>query len=146
MTDRNGFTLPEVLIVVLIIGLLSAVAAPKLMDNTTDARESNLRRTLAVVRNAIELYRSENGAFPGADGSPATFKSDLAPYLQSSSFPAAPLGPVAGNKQIRMKNDGVPLTGNPAPNRAWKFDYTTGEFIFNYYAISSDGSTNYEDF
>ena len=92
MVKRSGFTLIEVVIVVLIIGILAAVAVPKLFDTSSKAKDNGLRQTLSVVRRAIELYKAQNGALPGADGTEPTFKSDLAPYLQGP-FPAGPVGP-----------------------------------------------------
>jgi len=93
---------------------------------------------------AIELYAANNGgALPGASGgTAATFKNDLAPYIRGP-FPS---GPVIGNTEVNMKNDGVLLTGHPNPIRAWRYDYTTGEFIFNYDSLSNDGVTNYDEF
>jgi prepilin-type N-terminal cleavage/methylation domain-containing protein len=144
---HRGFTLVELVIVVLILGILAAVAVTKVLNTSGDATDNGLRRTLFVVRDAIELFRAENGgALPGgSDGDPKTFKSDLATYIRGR-FPKAPIGPAKGDDRVRMMNAGVPLSGMANPARAWKYDYTTGEFIFNYNAISSDGVTSYEDF
>ena len=144
---RGAFTLVELVVVVLILGILAVIAAPIVISNSAEATDNGLRQTLSVVRGAIEMYRAENmGAFPGAsDGNEATFKSDLAPYLRGP-FPAGPTGPAEGDDRIRMKSDGVPLDGHGDPNRAWKYDYTTGEFIFNYgKPTASDSSVNYDE-
>ena len=122
MNVRHGFTLIELVVVILILGILAGVAAPKLVDTSAAAADNSLRHSLSVIRDAIQFYAQEHGALPGAsDGAPRTFKSDLAPYLPGS-FPAVPLGPAAGDRRVRMKSDGVPLTGNASPNRAWKYD------------------------
>ena len=147
VNKHRGFTLVELVVVVLILGILAAVAAPKLLSTSGEATDNGLRQTLSVVRDAIELYSVDNGgALPGAsDGTPPTFKSDLDPYLLGR-FPVAPIGPAKGGNRVRMMNAGMPLSGNPNPARAWKYDYTTGEFIFNYNGMSSDGVTSHEDF
>jgi prepilin-type N-terminal cleavage/methylation domain-containing protein len=61
-----GFTLVEVLVVVMIIGFLAAVAIPQFGDASQDARIAALDQDLATVRNAIELYRYQHGELPGA--------------------------------------------------------------------------------
>jgi len=54
----------------------------------------------------------------------------LGPYLRD--FPKAPLGPQKGKRGVKAVGTGLPLTGNAAPAKAWKYDYTTGEFFMNW--------------
>ena len=54
---RSGFSLVELVVVVLIMGIIAAVAAPRLFDKMTDARESASRASLGVLRGALELYQ-----------------------------------------------------------------------------------------
>jgi prepilin-type N-terminal cleavage/methylation domain-containing protein len=144
--SQKGFTLVELLVVILILGILAAIAAPKLLDTSGEATDNGLRQTLSVVRDAIERFSVNNGGkLPGADGSPLTFKKNLARYLRGP-FPKAPVGPAQGDNRVRMIGDGVQLTGRANPVRAWRYDYTTGEFIFNYSGTSSDGVTRYDEF
>ncbi len=63
---ENAFTLVELLIVVIIIGILAAVAIPQFGDSATDAKVSALGSNLAAVRNAIELYYHQHTSkYPG---------------------------------------------------------------------------------
>ena len=78
LNRRKGFTLVELVVVVLILGILAAVALPKMTSTTTTAKTNGAKQTLATIRNAIELYKGENGSYP-ADA--ATLTTVLKPYL-----------------------------------------------------------------
>lgn len=70
---KGGFTLIELIIVIVILGILAAIAIPMFSTSSKDARESSLKSDLAVLRNGIQVYYHEhNGNYPGAlktDGS-----------------------------------------------------------------------------
>jgi general secretion pathway protein G len=64
--SRKGFTLVELLIVVIILGILAAVVIPQIGQASSEAKESALRASLNTVRQAISLYRVQhNEAYPG---------------------------------------------------------------------------------
>jgi general secretion pathway protein G len=147
-TASSGFTLIELTIVVLILGVLAAIAVPKIFNSFDTAADNGLRQTLNAVRDAIDLYAAKNGGtLPGATlETQASFKAELKPYLRRQ-FPKGPFGPAKGDNRVMVLDDGGdPLTGQPSPTRAWKYDLGTGEFIFNFNGISSDGVTNYDEF
>ncbi|MEJ2130917.1 MAG: type II secretion system protein [Gammaproteobacteria bacterium] len=60
-----GFTLVELLIVVIILAILAAIVVPQFSTSTQDAKISALDNTLANVRSAIDLYRQQHGVYPG---------------------------------------------------------------------------------
>ncbi len=72
---RSGFTLIEILIVVMVLGILAMAIIPQISVSTKDARESTLSTNLLGLRNAVELYyHQHNNTYPGArksDGSAA---------------------------------------------------------------------------
>ncbi len=66
LSMRSGFTLVELLIVVVILGVLAAIAIPQFGSNTEDAKLSALDSSLAELRNAVELYYHQHAAvYPG---------------------------------------------------------------------------------
>jgi prepilin-type N-terminal cleavage/methylation domain-containing protein len=63
---QAGFTLVELLIVVIILTVLAAIIVPQFSSATLDAREATLDSNLARVRSAIELYHAQhNSTYPG---------------------------------------------------------------------------------
>jgi general secretion pathway protein G len=68
MNRRNqGFTLIEILVVVLIIGLLTAVLATNLFSRADDAKYQLAKTQLRQLEQSLELYRLDNGRYPSAD-------------------------------------------------------------------------------
>jgi general secretion pathway protein G len=65
-SKQAGFTLVELLIVVIILAVLAAIVVPQFSTSTQEAREAALKSTLLEMRNAIELYyHQHNGKYPG---------------------------------------------------------------------------------
>jgi len=58
--NRKAFTLVEILIVVIILGILAAVVIPQFTEASNDARESALASDLQTVRSQIELYKVQH--------------------------------------------------------------------------------------
>ena len=139
---RSGFTLVELVVVIMILGILAAIAVPKLINTTGIATDNGLKQTVHTVRDAIEYYSSQNaGAFPGADGNEATFKSDIKKYLRGE-FPKCPVG--TKDDVVAMVNTVGPTI--PTGSTGWIYNYVDGTFLVNSTALSSDGITTYEKF
>ncbi len=63
----QGFTLVELLIVVIILAILAAIIVPQFSASTNDAKAAALQSNLANMRSAIEFYFQEHGEYPGAN-------------------------------------------------------------------------------
>lgn len=61
MRRRRGFTLVEVAVVILILGLLAAAAAPRLLQVAAEAERQAIAADLAMMRDALDLYALEHG-------------------------------------------------------------------------------------
>ena len=71
--NRRGFTLVEVLIVVVILGILAATVLPQFTTSNNDAKESAVMQDLQTVRSQIELYRFQHlGSLPAEDSTDAS--------------------------------------------------------------------------
>ena len=101
---KHTFTLVELIIVILILGIIAAIAIPQFVSATSDAQEASLQANLAVMRNAINLYYHQHGAtYPGAkktDGTgtatvaadnPAAFADQLTLYTNAAGGTSASL-------------------------------------------------------
>lgn len=123
---RRGFTLVELTVVVLIIGIIATIAAPKFFDSLADAKDNSAVSNLATIRNAIELYKANNAAYPGTDE--ASFKAAVETLLQNG-FPTCPVG----NKDATVEfvgtgTDPLAVTGV----KSWIYNRNTGEFRINH--------------
>jgi general secretion pathway protein G len=63
----RGFTLIEVMIVVVILGILAAVVIPKILDRPDQARVTAAKADIAVIMQQLKLYRLDNAAYPATD-------------------------------------------------------------------------------
>ncbi|MGA3065315.1 MAG: prepilin-type N-terminal cleavage/methylation domain-containing protein [Tepidisphaeraceae bacterium] len=128
-TARKGFTLVEILIVVIILGILAAIVIPQFTNASSDARNSSLASTLQTLRSQIELYKLQHGdtlpnlvaswaPFTGTTtyGNPAT---TFGPYMQ-----ATPTNPENGFSTV------IDSTSSPgasvATGTGFVYDYNGG--------------------
>ena len=124
---RRGFTLVELTVVILIIGIVATIAAPKFFDSVSTAKNKSSAQTLEVVRDAIALYQANQDSYPGADGTGATLKTDLTPFLRKE-FPTLQVG--KKNADIAF-SAASPLVVTADPE-AWIYNKATGEIRINH--------------
>ncbi len=91
-TARRGFTLVEVVVVVLILGILGSVAVPKLINTTRVASVNAFATQLTSYADAFDLYKAENGAYPSGAAA-GTLPNGMDKYLNPAEFALeTPLG------------------------------------------------------
>jgi prepilin-type N-terminal cleavage/methylation domain-containing protein len=137
MRKHKGFTLIELVVVVMILGILAAVAAPKLLNTSGTASDNACRESLGVIRDAVERYTAEHGgSLPPATDQTA-FKGALVPqYIRA--FPKCPVVNLNANVAI------VASPTAPTGTEGWQYNSSDGTFIVNSAATTkADPGTTY---
>jgi general secretion pathway protein G len=78
-----GFTLIEVMVVVVILGILAAIVVPRIMERPDEARIIKAKQDIRVLQSALDLYRLDNFRYPTTD-------QGLESLVQKPSIPPEP--------------------------------------------------------
>ncbi|RMX04847.1 type II secretion system protein GspG [Corticibacter populi] len=99
---QRGFTLIEIMVVVVIIGVLAALVAPSIMGRTDEARQTAARADINTLMTALKLYRTDNMRYPTAEQGLAALVARPStepvptkwsrPYLDNGKLPVDPWG------------------------------------------------------
>lgn len=66
-TPQHGFSLVEILVVLVIVGLLVSIVAPNVLRRTDEARVQKVRADFRSIETALKLYRLDNFNYPGTE-------------------------------------------------------------------------------
>ncbi|MGB1271662.1 MAG: type II secretion system major pseudopilin GspG [Endozoicomonas sp.] len=64
---QSGFTLIEIMVVVVILGILAAMVAPKILSRPDQAKVTVAKSDIETISQALELFRLDNGFYPSMD-------------------------------------------------------------------------------
>jgi general secretion pathway protein G len=103
LNNRGGFTLIEIMVVIVILAMLAALVGPKLMGRTDDAKVTDARVQIKNIETALKLYKLDNGSYPATEQGldalvvkptvgliPKSYKDGG--YLESKKMPKDPWG------------------------------------------------------
>jgi prepilin-type N-terminal cleavage/methylation domain-containing protein len=152
---RRGFTLVEILIVVMILGILATIIVPQMSNASKEARENSLKDDLRYLRTQIAVFRAQHHdispGYPSGNPSNAPTESDLLNQLKqysndkcatnataSAAYPFGPYlqrmpeNPLNGKSKVKIIGNATAL---PAPNATdeqtygWIYKPATQEII-----------------
>lgn len=119
----RGFTLIEIMVVVVIIGLLAAIVAPQVMTNIDTASINRAKQDIRSIEAALNLYRLDNLKYPSTDEGLAAL---------TGQTPGAGSGAGAAKQYLRN----VPT--DPW-NNAYHYEYPGRRGDFDVYTLGADG-------
>lgn len=106
-----GFTLIEVMIVVVILGILAAIVVPRVMDRPEQAKIIKAKQDVRTLESALNLYRLDNGIYPTTDQGLEGLKqkpSDAPQWKEGGYIDNLPKDP--WGKEYQYLNPGVHST------------------------------------
>ena len=136
----SAFTLVEILIVVIILGVLAAIVIPNLTGVTAISREANLKENLSKIRAQIQMYRNQHNGFPAAAG----FAEQMTKYTRTDGQVAAvrtseyrfgpyleqmPPNPITSDRAIRAAAVADDTFPPGDADHGWWYNETTGAFF-----------------
>lgn len=64
---QSGFSLIEIMVVIVILGILASLVVPKIMTRPDEARRVKAKQDILAIQNALDLYKLDNGDYPTTD-------------------------------------------------------------------------------
>jgi prepilin-type N-terminal cleavage/methylation domain-containing protein len=134
----KGFTLVEILIVVIILGILASIIIGLIGNTSKDAGVSSLKDNLRSMRSALQIYLAQHAGYPAA----TTFEDQMTMYTDASGAtsttktPAYPYGPyilAMPPLPVGTEKGKATITNSSTYSAGfgWRYDATTGQFKAN---------------
>ena len=128
--NKKGFTLVEILIVVVILGILAAIVIPQFSDASTQSKKSSCQSSLQTLRSQIQLFKIQHNDTPPAL---LTFDADMTTETEQDS--AATPGDGSGNEvgpyihQVPFNpwNQSKSVAAADGAGVGWVYDEATGD-------------------
>lgn len=126
-TIRKAFTLVEILIVVVILGILAAIVVPQFTSATQDSQAGNIRSQLGTLQRQIELYQAKNNVYPTWSTNDAAGKFGWNSMVAGGYIKDAPVNPaVAASATDSVKRGVATAAATGSTTTGWVWDNTAG--------------------
>ena len=140
-TIRKAFTLVEILIVVVILGILAAIVVPQFTSATQDSQAGNIRSQLGTLQRQIELFQAKNNSYPTFATGAASV--NWAPMLSGGFIKTPPKNPAWPNQsadeasRITSSNSAFGDNAN-----GWVWNTVSNQVYASYYMDNPASSAN----
>ncbi|MHC4120027.1 MAG: prepilin-type N-terminal cleavage/methylation domain-containing protein [Planctomycetota bacterium] len=167
MKKARAFTLVEILVVVVLLGILAGVIVPMVSAGVMSARESALAQDLNMLRRFVMVYKGQHlevaPGYPGGDTTQAPTEQALIDQMTLSSnargqtaplgtpdFPRGPyldripVNPLNGKDTIEVLADGASFPANGNSSHGWIYKPATAEVRADLGGAGDDGKRYYD--
>ena len=129
---QRGFTLVEIMMVVIIIGVLAAMIVPKFAGRTEQAKIARAKSDIAAIGVALDLYEMDTGRYPESSEWPSALVSDQ---------------PSGGSSAAQSQWKGPYLKKKGAVNDPWghEYQYTKEGNSYKLVSLGPDGQQGNDD-
>ena len=138
---KSGFTLVEILIVVVILGILAAIVIPQFSQASLEAREASLISNLQTMRSQIELYKIQHLEILPADAATLTTVLTTQTDIDGAAWVDLATSGTAFGPYMRIIPDNPFSNGNTVDGVADDWLYTPNAANGTYTFVADDGGT-----
>ena len=130
LRNQQGFTLIELVIIIVILGILAAVAIPKYQDLSGEAREAAARSSLGSIRSAITIFYANQAVQTVTPDWPSLAELRTAGTVMAQSIPPNPFQTEANVPDSIVDGTGQ-VKGTVIGNGGWVYNENSGEIWLN---------------
>ncbi|GDX98828.1 hypothetical protein LBMAG48_12320 [Phycisphaerae bacterium] len=130
-TIRKAFTLVEILIVVVILGILAAIVVPQFTSATQDSQAGNIKSQLGTLQRQIELFQAKNNQYPTFATGASTV--NWAPMIAGGFIKNPPKNPAWPDQSVDEASRVASGTAFGSTSAGWCWHTTNNQIYASYF-------------